>query len=763
MGILGTLLRPPSWLKAGVLGLACLTAAAGQGVTVDSGPVLTESVSNPNVVCPDTAPTAAAFHAGDPIMTVWVGLLGLTPQSTVRFRFSYNGTPEPTLDWSYSAGSFQSGFNYLLCPSVGTAPILGPFGQNFSALFPGGGGAGSWTLGVYINGSSTPLTTIPFTILGNSTVTVLDKVTSNTTGIVNGSCATPPSVTSFTATSPQVWLYFDVTGALAGDSAQMGFLRPDGVLYTTLSSSVSSTGPNGYECFSYEIPINGAPAASYPGTWTVQVFWDQAKTPLFTLNFTIGNTNPTITSVTTAYAGPVIAQNTFIVIKGANLVPANTPASGTIWSSAPSFASGLMPTQLGPISVTVNGLPGFVYWYCSASTDPACPQDQLTILTALDNTIGPVPVVVTNAGVSSPPFTADMEAVAPSFLLFSTAGYIAATHANGTLLGPTTLYPGYSTPAKPGETVALYAVGFGLPSTPLVNGSAIQSGPLPVLPVCQVGGAAAPLTFAGVVSPGLYLLNLTIPNTAANGDNAVSCTYGSSNSGESANRIIQAKDPTTPAGALIAVQNPTSNGFTLTVVMAGLGSGTVTSQPQGLVCAQPSSSVVVPCTKTFAAGTQVRLTAMALNGSTFVGWGGPSAPNGLGPLGCSLPVDCIIVMNQDQTLIATFSGSGAVTFVSATTIQCIPSGFFGNCSGSVTLKINLNNIPIGTDLIVQTLPDQVDGNLVTTQSPPGTLTFQIQKAYTYCPGTQTQIGLYENSVYTTAIATLPVNIPVSCQ
>jgi uncharacterized protein (TIGR03437 family) len=100
------------------------------------------------------------------------------------------------------------------------------------------------------------------------------------------------------------------------------------------------------------------------------------------------------------------------------------------------------------------------------------------------------------------------------------------------------LYPGSSTPAQPGEEIALYAVGFGLPSTALANDSAMQSGSLPVLPVCTVGGNAAPVAFAGVISPGLYQLNLTIPAAAAKGDNPVSCTYGGS---------------ATPAGDLITV------------------------------------------------------------------------------------------------------------------------------------------------------------------------------------------------------------------
>jgi uncharacterized protein (TIGR03437 family) len=245
-----------------------------------------------------------------------------------------------------------------------------------------------------------------------------------------------------------------------------------------------------------------------------------------------------ITSVTTANGGSQIALNTFIVIKGNHLIPANTPASGVTWSSAPSFASGQMPTQLGGVSVSVNGKPAFLYFYCSAATDTACAQDQLNILTPLDNTIGPVPVVINSGPIAIPPFFANMQTVAPSFLLFDTTGHVAATHLDYTLVGPATLYPGSSTPAKPGETIVLFAVGFGLPATPLINGSSSQSGSLSVFPVCQVGGTAVALGFAGIVSPGLYQLNLNVPSSTANGENAVDCTYNGS---------------TTPPGNLITV------------------------------------------------------------------------------------------------------------------------------------------------------------------------------------------------------------------
>jgi uncharacterized protein (TIGR03437 family) len=318
-------------------------------------------------------------------------------------------------------------------------------------------------------------------------------------------------------------------------------------------------------------PVPAGDLAS-AGTAQVTVFTPPGgSSNAVTFTIQAPKTNPAITSVTTAYGGAVIAQNDFIVIKGANLVPGNTPASGTIWSTAPSFASGLMPTLLGGVSVTVNNKPAFVEFFCSAATASVCPQDQLNILTPLDNTTGPVQVVVTSVGVSSPAFSVNMQAIAPSFLLFSTAGYIAATHANGSLLGSASLYPGSSTPASPKETVVLYAVGFGLPATALVNGSATQSGSLPVLPVCQIGGAPATVAFAGLISPGLYQLNLTIPATAPSGDNAVSCTYNGA---------------TTPSGDLITVQSGASVPTLLTLL------DDVTSNQTGTpnnVCTLPPS------------------------------------------------------------------------------------------------------------------------------------------------------------------------------
>ena len=53
----------------------------------------------------------------------------------------------------------------------------------------------------------------------------------------------------------------------------------------------------------------------------------------------------------------------------------------------------------------------------------------------------------------------------------------------------------------------------------------MQASQLPELPLIQVVGVNANVSFAGVVAPGLYQINVTIPGTVPDGDNAVTASY----------------------------------------------------------------------------------------------------------------------------------------------------------------------------------------------------------------------------------------------
>jgi uncharacterized protein (TIGR03437 family) len=87
------------------------------------------------------------------------------------------------------------------------------------------------------------------------------------------------------------------------------------------------------------------------------------------------------------------------------------------------------------------------------------------------------------------------------------------------------LYPSFTTPAKPGETVMLYANGFGPTSVPFITGSDKQSGVLSPLPAITVGGIPASVQYAGIGYAGEYQFNVVIPSSLANGDQPITATY----------------------------------------------------------------------------------------------------------------------------------------------------------------------------------------------------------------------------------------------
>jgi uncharacterized protein (TIGR03437 family) len=231
---------------------------------------------------------------------------------------------------------------------------------------------------------------------------------------------------------------------------------------------------------------------------------------------------------------PAIAPNTWVEIKGVNLAPAGflSPACapGYCWQAS-DFVNNKMPTQLNGVGAMVNGKSAYVY-YVSPT--------QLNILTPPDTVSGSIVVQVNNNGTSSTAYTAQSQSLSPSMFVFSGGPYVAATHLNGSYIGPTTLYPGATTPAKPNEIVMIYANGFGPTNVPVTIGSATQSGILSPLPTIKIGGADATVVFAGLVGPGEFQCNVVVPSNLATGDQPITATYGGQ---------------TTQAGTLITIQN----------------------------------------------------------------------------------------------------------------------------------------------------------------------------------------------------------------
>jgi uncharacterized protein (TIGR03437 family) len=249
-------------------------------------------------------------------------------------------------------------------------------------------------------------------------------------------------------------------------------------------------------------------------------------------NFTVGI--PTITSIVTTYGGelshsPQISQNAWIEVHGTNLSTIKLD-----WSTS-NFQNGL-PTTLGNVTATVDGKPAAIF-YVSPT--------QVNILAPLDSATGSVPVQVNGPSGSTPITNVTEVPISPAFLVFDVAGHVAAEHyPSFSYLGPPSLdQPGYTfTGASPGETVILYATGFGQTNPVFTNQLGTTGSinfPLPTLPTLTIGNLPAQVTFAGLVGPGLYQLNVIVPTNAPAGDLPILAMYNGSSTQSTAVITVQ--------------------------------------------------------------------------------------------------------------------------------------------------------------------------------------------------------------------------------
>jgi len=264
---------------------------------------------------------------------------------------------------------------------------------------------------------------------------------------------------------------------------------------------------------------------SYPGLWGLIVGNGGSGGDANALYFVTGYASqkhgllgsiqaaPTITSVTNA-AGTqtVIAPSSYISIYGANLAPVTRN-----WTFS-DFSGVSLPKSLGGVSVTVDGKPSYVY-YISAK--------QIDVLTPADTTTGPVNVIVTNTGLVSNTMSVTMATFSPAFFLLKDNKSIAAVHSNGAIVGAATLYPGFSSPAQAGETIGLLGNGFGTTTPTLPDGQIVAAAfACATTPTVSFGNAPAQVLGCGLVSAGVYEVDIVVPAGAAgSGDNVVTITF----------------------------------------------------------------------------------------------------------------------------------------------------------------------------------------------------------------------------------------------
>lgn len=241
---------------------------------------------------------------------------------------------------------------------------------------------------------------------------------------------------------------------------------------------------------------------------------------------------PLITSISSAsdFGGySYFSSGSWLEIKGSNLADPNDPriyTNGGNWAGA-DFTGANAPTALDGISVSIDGKPAYVDYISPTQVNVQAPEDTAT---------GNVAITVTNCKATSSQFTFSKQALAPGLLapsVFNIGGkqYLVATFASdGAYVLNASTGAGLgidSRPAKAGDTIIAYGVGFGdvtpanLPGVIEQHSNALNS---PV--TFSFGSILASTSYSGLAGNfvGLYEFYITVPQGLASGDYQINVT-----------------------------------------------------------------------------------------------------------------------------------------------------------------------------------------------------------------------------------------------
>jgi uncharacterized protein (TIGR03437 family) len=198
-------------------------------------------------------------------------------------------------------------------------------------------------------------------------------------------------------------------------------------------------------------------------------------------------------------------SGSWLEIKGTNL------ATGARLWEGKDFQGTNAPTSLDGTSVTINGKPAFVYYISGTQVNVQAPADAAT---------GSVPVTVTNCAATSAPVAAQKATLAAGILApasFNVGGkqYAVAQFADLVFVGNPNLIAGAAfRPARPGDSIVIYGIGFGEVTPPSAPGVVVAEQNR--IDGLAIGFDNTPATFTyGGLSPGvvgLFQFNVTVPD-----------------------------------------------------------------------------------------------------------------------------------------------------------------------------------------------------------------------------------------------------------
>ncbi len=247
----------------------------------------------------------------------------------------------------------------------------------------------------------------------------------------------------------------------------------------------------------------------------------------YTLTPSTGGTAPAISSGGIVSAGAfggfaAATAGSWIEIYGSNM----GPSTGYSWQGS-DFNGNNAPTTLQGTAVKINGQSAFLDYVSAGQVNAQIPNGVGT---------GPATLILSTSSGSSPAYTLTLNALEPGLLApanFTVNGkqYVVAFNSDGSYTLPTGAIPGLtSRPAKPGETLVIYGVGFG-PSaasgTQIPPGVIVtQSNTLTNSMQMSFGGIQVTPSYYGLAPTfvGLYQFNVVVPLSLANSD-AVPLTF----------------------------------------------------------------------------------------------------------------------------------------------------------------------------------------------------------------------------------------------
>ncbi|HYL75978.1 MAG TPA: choice-of-anchor D domain-containing protein [Bryobacteraceae bacterium] len=337
------------------------------------------------------------------------------------------------------------------------------------AGFPPAAAPGVWTIRTFLNNSATPLITRAFTLAPPSS---------------------GPTISSFSASPGTI---------AAGGSATLTWsvIGANSVSISPSIGSVPSTGSR---------TVNPGATTQYTITAVSSSGTTTATTTLVVT--TSGPGVPTVNQhgvVTVAAAAEAASPLSLVSIYGQRFTNGVTQT----WNGA-----NLTPTLAG-VSVSIDGRPAYPLYVSPTFMNVEVPDS---------TAFGLVNVTVSNASGTSSPVTVPMAPIAPEFKSWSPV-YVESNRSGpnpstspscpylACPIAPVGLLP-FSTPARPGETISLWGLGWG-PSNPRIPSGTIGGTPFPLSNQVTifVGGVQVVAPYGAYLQGvGLYQINIVVPN-----------------------------------------------------------------------------------------------------------------------------------------------------------------------------------------------------------------------------------------------------------